>query len=67
MAVSLDLIAPPIGWFIASVPFLKMLTKSNSPRPIRFTGQIVEGAAKPIGSDSEGTLRIATSGGSSDE
>ena len=35
--------------------------------PLRFVAQIFEGVAKPVGGDSQGTVRIVTSAGSSDE
>lgn len=66
IAVGMELVEPPLALFIAAVPLLRILTKSNSPAPIRFAGQVVEGAAKPVGGDSEGTLRVASPAGQSD-
>ena len=58
LAVGMGLIEPPLGLFIAAVPFLKMLDLPGLPRRLRFIEQILEGVAKPVGGDSEGTVRI---------
>jgi hypothetical protein len=60
LAVGLELIDPPIGLFIAAVPFLKMFDASRSPAPSRFLGQVFEGVAKPVGGDTEGTVRLSS-------
>ena len=60
LAVGLELIDPPIGLFIAAVPFLKMFDASRAPAPSRFLGQIFEGVAKPVGGDTEGTVRVSS-------
>lgn len=60
LAVGLEIIDPPIGLFIAAIPFLKMLNSSEAPAPSRFVGQVFEGVAKPVGGDSEGTIRMAS-------
>lgn len=65
-AVGVGLIEPPLGVFIAAVPFLKMLDLPALPRRLRFAAQVLEGVAKPVGGDSEGTVRVtdpADSGG----
>lgn len=67
LSVGAGLIDPPLGIFIAAVPFLKMLDLPALPNRIRFVSQIFEGIAKPVGGDSEGTVRIVTARGSSDE
>jgi len=67
VAVGAGLIEPPLGLFIAAVPFLKMLDLPSLPERARFVAQIFEGVAKPVGGDSEGTVRIVTAKGSSDE
>jgi hypothetical protein len=58
LAVALELIEPPLGLFIAAVPFVKMLDLPQLPLPATFLGHIVQGAAKPVGSDADGTIRI---------
>jgi hypothetical protein len=63
-AVAIGLLEPPLGVFIAAVPFIKMLTHPRSPNPLRFLGLMVEGAAQPVGSSGQGTIRLA---GESDE
>jgi hypothetical protein len=67
LAVGLELIDPPIALFIAAVPFLKMLNVSPAEFPPRFVGHLLEGMAKPVGGDSQGTIRFVTPEGASDE
>ncbi|MGI8330514.1 hypothetical protein ACRYCC_11165 [Actinomadura scrupuli] len=57
LAVAVGLIDPPLGIFIAAVPVLKMLTSARFPIPVRFIGQLLEGSARPVGGDAEGTIR----------
>jgi len=59
-AVALDLISMPIAVFVAAVPFLKLMNRPNAPRPQQFFSHLVDGAAKPVGGDAEGTVRWAT-------
>lgn len=56
-AVALDLISMPIAVFVAAVPFLKLMNRPNAPKPQQFFSHLVDGAAKPVGGDSEGTVR----------
>ncbi|MBV8235897.1 MAG: hypothetical protein JO075_09375 [Acidimicrobiia bacterium] len=44
-----------------------MLDLPHLPTAPRFVAQIFEGVAKPVGGDSEGTVRVVTSAGSSDK
>lgn len=60
IAVALDLVSMPIAVFVAAVPFLKMMNRPNAPAPQRFFSHLVDGAAKPVGGDSEGTVRWAS-------
>jgi hypothetical protein len=64
VAVGIGLIDPPLGLFIAAVPFLKMLDLPGLPTRTRFMGQVFEGVAKPVGGDSDGTVRLVTARGS---
>jgi hypothetical protein len=57
-AVALDLSAPPVGVFIAAVPFLKMLDRPGVSSRLRYLGHLIDGAAKPVGGDAEGTVRL---------
>ncbi len=57
-AVALGLLEPPLAVFIAAVPLFNMLTGSAAPQTVRFVGQLLEGAAKPVGSDGEGTVTL---------
>jgi hypothetical protein len=65
IAVAAGIIDPPLGLFIAAVPFLKMLDLPRLPNLPRFVGQVFEGVAKPVGGDSEGTIRVVTRKGAS--
>jgi hypothetical protein len=58
-AVAVGLLEPPLGVFIAAIPFIKMLTHPSSPNPLRFVGLLAEGAAQPVGSSGQGTIRLA--------
>jgi hypothetical protein len=55
-AVGVGLIEPPLALFIAAVPVFKVLTNSMMPRPVRAIGEVLEGAAKPVGGDAEGVI-----------
>ena len=57
-AVTIGLIEPPLGVIIAAVPFVKMLTFPELPDPLRFLGLVAEGAAQPVGSSGQGTVRL---------
>jgi hypothetical protein len=58
-AVAVGMIEPPLAVFIAAVPFVKMLTAPGTPDPLRFLGLVTEGAAQPVGSSGQGTVRLA--------
>ena len=58
-AVALDLVSMPIAVFVAAVPFLKLMNRPNAPKPQQFFSHLVDGAAKPVGGDAEGTVRWA--------
>jgi hypothetical protein len=58
LAVGLGLIEAPLGLFIAAVPLVKMLSRPGVARSLRFVGQLVEGAAKPVGGDGDGYVRL---------
>jgi hypothetical protein len=55
-ATALELIPIPIAVFVASVPFLKLLNRPNAPKASKFFSEVVAGASKPVGGDSEGTI-----------
>ncbi|MCE0766996.1 hypothetical protein LWC35_29425 [Pseudonocardia kujensis] len=57
-AVGLGLIEPPLAVFIAAVPMFKALTNSALPKVVRTVGEVLEGAAKPVGSDAEGVVAL---------
>ncbi len=58
LAVGLEIIDPPVGLFIAAVPLFKMLNHPKSPLPTRLVAQTLEGAAIPVGGESEATVRM---------
>lgn len=60
LAVGAGLIEPPLGLFIASIPFFKMLNRPSAPRPARWVGQLLDGMSKPVGGASEGTVELRT-------
>jgi hypothetical protein len=57
-AVALGMVDPPLAVFIAAVPFLAMLTHRSLPAPVRFLGETLEGAAKPVGGDDDGYVLL---------
>ena len=60
VAVATEMIAPPLALFIAAYPLLKMLNRPKAPLDVQIVTQVLEGAAKPINGDAEGTIRITT-------
>jgi hypothetical protein len=58
VAVGVGLIEPPLAVFIAAVPVFKMLTNTALPLAVRVVGEVLEGAAKPVGSDAEGVVSL---------
>lgn len=61
-AVALGLLEPPLAAFIAAVPLVQILSDPGSPVPVRFLAEVLLGAAKPVGSDAEGTVHLAEPG-----
>lgn len=55
-AVALGLVEPPLALFIAAVPVFKVMTNSALPLAVRAMGEVLEGAAKPVGSDADGVI-----------
>jgi hypothetical protein len=58
VAVAVGLIEPPLALFIAAVPVFKSLTNTALPKAVRVVGEVLEGAAKPVGSDAEGVIEL---------
>jgi hypothetical protein len=58
VAVGVGLIEPPLALFIAAVPVFKMLTNTALPLAVRIVGEVLEGAAKPVGSDADGVVSL---------
>jgi hypothetical protein len=64
VAVAVGLIEPPLALFIAAVPIFKSLTNTALPNAVRLVGEVLEGAAKPVGSDAEGVIELKDQQGS---
>ena len=60
LATAFELIEPPLALFIAAIPLLKMLNHPGASVPTRFVGQLLDGAAKPVGGSSEATVQLRT-------
>jgi hypothetical protein len=63
LAVAYDLIAAPVGLFIAAIPLVKLFKHPGQSWSVRLIADAVEGAAKPVGGDAEATVRLARSTG----
>lgn len=61
-AVGLGLMEPPLALFIAAVPAFKVLTNTGLPLAVRALGEVLEGAAKPVGSDADGVILLTDEG-----
>jgi hypothetical protein len=57
LAVALEVVAPPLGAFIALVPLMKILKRKHATRAERWVGAVIEGAGKPVGGDAQGVVR----------
>lgn len=60
VAVAAGVIEPPLAIFIAAVPFLKLMNRPRASAPVRFVGQVLDGAAKPVGGDTSATIELAS-------
>ncbi|MDT0264179.1 hypothetical protein [Jatrophihabitans lederbergiae] len=58
-AVAFGVLEPPVALFIAAIPLVKMLGTPAAPAAVRFLGETLQGAAKPVGNDGEGTIRVS--------
>jgi hypothetical protein len=58
LAAAFGLVEPPLAIFIAAIPLLKMLNHPGASAPTRFVGELLEGAAKPVGGSSEATIQL---------
>lgn len=59
VALAVEMVEPPLAIFIAAIPILKMLNRPSASRLSRFTGQLLEGAARPVGGSAESTIQLA--------
>lgn len=67
LALAAELIEPPIAVFIAAIPLFKMLSHPKVPEPARVVGQVLAGAALPVGGDSEAAIHLAPSDASDNQ
>lgn len=67
VALAFELIEPPVAIFIAAIPIFKMLSHPKMPMPVRIAGQVLEGAAQPVGGADEATIHLAKANGQSRE
>jgi hypothetical protein len=58
LATAFGLVEAPLAIFIAAIPLLKMLNHPGASAPTRFVGELLEGAAKPVGGSSEATIQL---------
>ncbi|HEY4388351.1 MAG TPA: hypothetical protein VGN34_28200 [Ktedonobacteraceae bacterium] len=58
LAIAFELIEPPLAMFIAAIPLLKMLNHPGASGSARFVGQMLEGAANPVGGSAEATIQL---------
>ena len=63
-AVIFGAIEWPIALFIGAVPFFKILERPTASFPERTVGQLLDGAALPVGGDSPSAIRVDNSSGS---
>jgi hypothetical protein len=49
-----------LALFIAAIPLLKMLNHPKASGPVRFVGQLLDGAAKPVGGSAEATIQLTS-------
>ncbi len=61
LALSAELIQPPFALFIAAIPVFKMLGHPRFAKPVRVVGEVLEGAAQPVGGSDEATIHFAKS------
>ena len=60
IALAFELIEPPVAAFIAFIPLFKLLSHPRLPMPARVVGEVLEGAAQPVGGADEATIHLAT-------
>ena len=61
VALAFELLDPPVAIFIAAIPLFKMLSHPKMPMPARLVGEVLEGAAQPVGGADEATVHLANS------
>jgi hypothetical protein len=59
----LELIEWPLALFVAAVPFFKMLTRPDASQAQWAVGEMLEGAATPVGGSASPVIRMSDRGG----
>ncbi|HLI04947.1 MAG TPA: hypothetical protein VKV40_00080 [Ktedonobacteraceae bacterium] len=55
-ATALGFIEPPVAIFIVAIPFFQLLIRPNAPTPVRFIGQVLQGAGTPLGAGGKAVI-----------
>ena len=58
LALAAEIIEPPFALFIAAIPIFKMMSHPIMPDPVRIAGQMLEGAAQPVGGSDEASVHL---------
>jgi hypothetical protein len=58
LAVAFEVIEWPVGVFLGAIPLVKLLNRRALPTAVRFGVHVFDGMAKPVGGDTEGTMRM---------
>src|SRR5436305_12318165 len=67
LALGLGLVEPPLAVFIAAVPLFKVLTHRALPARVLVVGELIEGAAKPVGGDDDPSIQLIDRGKDEEE
>lgn len=59
VALALGVVEPPLAVFIAAVPFFQLFTRPDASRTEWAVGEILQGAATPVGGSASPVIRIA--------
>lgn len=57
VAVAMELVAPELALFVAAIPLVKLLKRKHATKIEKAVAAVIEGAAKPLGGDTESTVR----------
>ena len=57
-ALAFGIVDWPVALFIGAIPLVKLLQRRDLPTGVQFAVHVFDGAAKPVGGDSEGTIEL---------